>query len=861
MEGLFESEVFRVGDAQFVAGGLRLEADDAGVRLARQGLFGRCEAAALGEGWVFVSRHGVVARSETFLGDLARVGEVTGVDRVQVATRGRLAVVTRAGAIFVTDGRSVAAAGPTRVPARVSAFADEQNGAAALADGGLAVTRDGGASWREVALGSDVAIDVCFDRGALRVRTPRGWSALTPDGRLSPPEQTNPTEARGEIDPARLAALRAALHAQRERAPAPPREAVTLADGTTLRVRGASLERVGRDGAVITTFPLPRDYGCEAHTWGPAAAVTCGRDVYRTTDGEALSLVYSAASRDSRSDRAVRFSDDGLHLVLGQPCAPRVEAEGAPQTVCALLDGIGAWREVALPTGYDEPGAMRGGRILFARCEAGLCRAEVLDVETGSSRAITPAARPDAGDLTLASRPRWTRDGALVAVARRAGADPNGPSWLVRGDPGEALALQPLPSGTVDVAFDDQTRGVAVGSRLGTLARTLDGGRTWEPLPVPLDGTLPDVGYEPAGTRCEPEGCDVEGVFSVRGWGPARATEPRWFSMMPAALAPRVASAPPDTSASPDTSAPSSTRLRCASAGSATQSPWSRGTGEVLPGWWFGGRVRVRRASDDRSAPETLAWVGDGVRPGTATLPERARRRFDRRVLGAGTRGPLLGMDDEFLPAWRGPRATGLSFAGVLWGGRLLGFSGEGALAVPAPDGGVFVVATGYIDGTRLRLGAHVTAAGTLTAPRAVLARDRGYGFARVRGRGALAQLVAGRQVRVTPLDGGPAENLGVLPERLAVCNTPDRDRGAAVIDWNSGEGEALVAVESFRESTLRAEVAFSARGACLRGLVGRVVEADGNVFSLGLRASGSALVGYLDDAQAREPIRCEVQR
>ena len=69
-------------------------------------------------------------------------------------------------------------------PVVAAAFADARFGAAALADGALALTRDGGAHWERVALGGDLALDVVWsDR--LRVSLVSRHATLGPDGTLA----------------------------------------------------------------------------------------------------------------------------------------------------------------------------------------------------------------------------------------------------------------------------------------------------------------------------------------------------------------------------------------------------------------------------------------------------------------------------------------------------------------------------------------------------------------------------------------------------------------------------------------------------------------------------------------------------
>ncbi len=847
------------GGQRFDADGLRAEADDAGVRFARQRLLGSLLAAVdLGDAWVFVTWRGVVARSATFLGDVVRVGEAEAPARVQAATRGRLAIVAEGGALYVTDGRTVSAAGPTRAPVVVAAFASERFGAAVLTDGGLAATSDGGASWHDVDLGREAAFDVYCAPSALRVRTSRGWSALTPEHRLSPPEHDDGDSllrAPPVADPASVAAVRAALRARSTDAPVDP--APRLADGTSVRLRRCVLEHVGRDGAVLAASTLSDDESrCELRPWGPAAAVLTD-ELYRTEDGESLSLVYPSSFRRGApfaiDPARIHFASDGVHVAIERPCDPEPNDDDVRRrSACVLLDGIGAWREVALPTDQEVAG-VNGARILLTRCADDGCRATVVDADAGDARPVTLAPRPDAVGAALLSAPRWTRDGALTALAG-VGRGASAPRWLALGDPRAPLSLLPLRPGTIDVVFDDRTRGVAVGPHLGVVSRTLDGGRFWEAVDAPIEGSIAGARYDPSGSRCDAEGCVLSGWLSIRGWGAVRPHGDPWYSLSRATPADQGRDA-----GSPAGAAPwSPTRLRCASAGSPRPSPLPDAQG-ALASVWSAGEVRLVRGPRPHATTVTVAWAGDGLRRASASLPVGPDESPGSFVaLGAGARGLLLSGPRGLVATWAA-RAEPVAFDALAWGFRSHYTDPSGQLVLPTTDGGAALALSGMSDAYPVTVTARITPDGRLGASRAFRTREGPWGLGRVRDGYAFVERLADGRLRASPLDGGPAEVLAALPTRLPICaGAPPRD--AALVTWAVPPALPLVAIDELRVEALHAEVAITPTGACLHGVAARGAwEPHPLARRFVLRASRGRLEGFGDEPGAHRALRCEV--
>jgi hypothetical protein len=180
--------VERDGAVQRVlAGALRAEVGPAGVRLADERFATPILAATrTPSGWLFFSSDLVVARADSFLGALQPLGALprrfldswARQETVPTPSCGRFAFTTDDpdASLWITDG--VAPLAPVRAFApRVvisAAFADASHGLAVIEGGELFATRDGGAAFSRIALGTAAASSVACQDGALRVTTSTG---------------------------------------------------------------------------------------------------------------------------------------------------------------------------------------------------------------------------------------------------------------------------------------------------------------------------------------------------------------------------------------------------------------------------------------------------------------------------------------------------------------------------------------------------------------------------------------------------------------------------------------------------------------------------------------------------------------
>lgn len=136
------------------------------------------------DGWIFLSEDGTAAYSGSFVGRLHGLGRMPCPASLP-RSRGRLVVIDGRGALWTTDGH-----GPVRrvaLPSRVltAAFRDANHGAVMLERQEVLATADGGATWRRVALGAEVAWNVLLDHdGRLTVATTAGVRFVGPAGDL-----------------------------------------------------------------------------------------------------------------------------------------------------------------------------------------------------------------------------------------------------------------------------------------------------------------------------------------------------------------------------------------------------------------------------------------------------------------------------------------------------------------------------------------------------------------------------------------------------------------------------------------------------------------------------------------------------
>lgn len=838
-----------------VAGGVRVERDSAGVRLARQTVIGAFQSVIdLGGSWVFFTLDGLVARADSFLGDLTPLGTACRRGPLARATRGRLAIPCGE-RVFLTDGRSLTAAGATPSPIRDAAFSDALHGAASLRDGSLVVTFDGGATWRPVALGDDLCVRVAFEGGALVVTTLARTATLDANGRLAPiTERPDQEEPERDYEPASRArdlpedVLRAVSDAVGHELAA---SGVTLADGSSLQVDGSMVVHRGSDGRELSRSEIgasPR-----LRSWGSAALVF-SEFAYQTRDGETFTMVAPPAGADqwTLTRQSSVFSDDGVHAAVPFGCeSPRDDDD---TSLCVLLDGASRWQQLAREGSAGSPQypyAMHDGSLLIGGCTRDDCETRLLDVESG--RAWSPTFAGDASDLRLTALLRWTSDGALVGVACRGRTCDGERRWLVRGDPWSPLAVSPLPDGTVRVRFANRSRGVAIGRTLRSLWRTLDGGRSWEAVNVPVEGQALEWPGE-GESRCDERGCVISGLVALDGWGPLRAPSRTAFNAI---------TATDDSTQRPTDNTPAplaSTELRCTDDGPATDSPWrAQRTSDdesVDTRAWYGGALMIRRR--DRSV--TLDWRGEQISRGSITFAEGDVETLGYSPpIGASARAPMLFVDGALLPLWAGPRAPRIDLRSAMPNGRL-STGGEELAVLPLSSGGVLASMAMFARGRTFALVFEVGENGALRARRAfgegaaLLASGVGV----VRGQSARVTLDDRGVVRASPIASGAAETIATLTGPLRVCTDAEaRSAAQARLAVRYSSTPLLHFDDPSSDSTPKQlDVALTASGLCVAG-----VATSTQPPMRWLRASGGALRGFTEDLTHRRALRCEVAR
>ncbi len=842
-------ETDEAGPARSIVDGVRVESDAAGVRVARQavrGLF--AEVYELEGGWAFVSVEGVVARSDTFLGDLTLLGETCERHHSHRATRGRLAI-TCGDRAFLTDGRALTPAGVT--PSRVveAAFSDARNGAAGLVDGGLVVTSDGGATWRPVALGDDLCVGVTLAGGALRIRTARRTSTLSADGRLTPIADSEVEDEDSSRSDERVHAPEEAVRAvRRGEARDVSVGEVRLPDGSSVRAEEQAVVHLGADGSELSRSSLGANV--TLRRWGPSAIVF-GARAYQTRDGETYTLLSVPDGLEHISSAPdTLLSNDGVHAALLWPCAGVGEGRSV-SSVCVLTNGADRWRDVAREAIELSPYEMHDGALFFGRCAAEGCETRVVDADSG--RSWTPELAPDARDLRYATVLHATSDGDVVGVGYRGDFDRDARRWLVHGALFSPLSATPLPDATARVRFFDRLRGVALGGSMRSLSRTLDGGRTWERIEMPIDGVVTPW-PERGATRCDASGCVIDDSVRIEGWGPAAPSARRTFNVSLVRAREREVAPPSDAAEEPF--AP--TRLRCERVGAPVAAQWTveplddaEETTRVT--FWTGGSLRVR-ASDTAARIE---WRGESVPQGRRSLPIEDRYESTQiTALGEGARGPLLVLRGALVATWAGPRAPRIDVGTALPNVRTDLRGGETSV-IPTPAGGVAVLARGFAPRRVLSVAFEIGADGALGVPRLFPQWRRLSGVGLLRGRAAYISISERGAVEATSLAGGAPVAIGTLSSPLRVCADGEALGATPVRIATDYEPDALLRFdESAYAASHQVDLAVSSTSACVVGVVG----VSNNVRTR-LRASGGSLRGVTVDHRLSQAIRCEVLR
>lgn len=98
---------------------------------------------------------------------------------------------------------------------------------------------------------------------------------------------------------------------------------------------------------------------------------------------------------------------------------------------------------------------------------------------------------------------------------------------FVIGSPVTGMRERPLPEGATGVAMASVTRGIAAGEHAGLLWTTADGGETWQPAELPIDGDPSAITLDEP--KCENRSCSVGRLvwFDVEIVPPSNAPELR----------------------------------------------------------------------------------------------------------------------------------------------------------------------------------------------------------------------------------------------------------------------------------------------------------------------------------------------
>jgi hypothetical protein len=542
----------------------------------------------------------------------------------------------------VATGKETAWRALPAPPLHALAFLDEARGAGVFEAIGLAVTTDGGATWRPVAESAP--------RDALRVAgIRRRGDALRayayadgPDGAVDPDRATlgplePPHAPAGE--PATLRWIRAT---GRDPLEAAAGGGLELPAGLALVASHGMIARVDpRTGAVDEIVELGKSRSaspCAAARAGKTAWIACalsqdfGRELFDPFGVMHVALGDGKLAPDAPV--VVRNGETELHVspsggvMLAGPCK-----DESGQACVRQPDG--KWRTINADDDLEgrAMGPLADGRVAFLRGlfdgdvpaspADGADRARGLHVATlgadGVERALPPIGfSMSRGHVRAQSPIEEDVDHALRFVIE----DGEGPFAVVVPPSGEPAEVKRVPDAAV--ARVHAGRGIAVGE--GHVLASLDGGSIWDEVPAPpaaLDAATAAAvaADEPDGIALSETGARVGPMLRL-GWGPPEPVAPPPPApppLGPTLPAPARRADPPGRklvckSLGPSTGAPlatSAAQAREVLAGKATPPP--AGTRRESSVWSLG-------AFDARALLEEEGPDGHGSAPATWTL-------------------------------------------------------------------------------------------------------------------------------------------------------------------------------------------------------------------------------------------------
>lgn len=466
--------VVAVDDVHVLAAGLRVELAGDDVRIAEDGFTSAIPAAApTADGWLFLSRDGVLATSATWTGPLRRVADAPAAIVASQAGIGRITFRDEGGRWAWADAAGIHGFEGLPAPPMSAAFADTRRGAVVLPGGALRTTDDGGATWTDAPIGDDAAVALLAEGGAVRVY----WAARAPTDLFTGPSHEPPRELT-DLQQARIRAAQAAGAPAAPLGPWGPRDA----GGRHLVPWGARTLGVRSTEESLTIAVRDPD------GWTPLR-------IFPTDVSPAGGFLAGA---------------DGRSLAVVAPCRPEAPTDG--RAVCLTTDGGATWREADLPAAFADLEALAGTRLLVRlgrpASDAPLRLGgevpsswSVVDVATG---AVTPLSAPRASGDAGTHAARLLPDGTVVATVGPPGAGT--PRFLAVGEP-DALRLLPLPKGAELGTLLDARTGFARGADGSALWSTGTGGRRWKPLRLAVDGDPALLDLADSELGCDATGC------------------------------------------------------------------------------------------------------------------------------------------------------------------------------------------------------------------------------------------------------------------------------------------------------------------------------------------------------------------
>lgn len=415
-------------------------------------------------------------------GPLARPTPVASTELQRLSTlgpsRGRIVVLAGdlVGDLYSSDGGELVKA---PLPARSvigATFTDSLHGCVLLFDGTGRYTDDGGTTYRIVpGLARAFALDL--HHGSCRYSSGTHEEPVfqtidaTGDGVEYEPGDDSDRDGVYPYRPAELYLSRGSMaRIGRTRAVAIGPEPTT--------VQVFSLE----DGRRLGAYPDALPPSCTLIDAGDAAVAVCtpeGEDgtAWITRDGGSFTQLTGLGRVLAVPGAQLHGSDDG-QLAWTGACEDDPSIASGDDTICVLRNlETGAHESIMI----SEHGvsAIRGlaGDWLLLETLAGerywlahLGTEETVDVSVPGTRSLL--------EVELAS------DGTLVVFADHA----DGAKAVYLGTPGGELVRRSIPEAAVDVSFQTIDQGIAAGRTMRDVFRTRDGGQTWSPMVISLEG-------------------------------------------------------------------------------------------------------------------------------------------------------------------------------------------------------------------------------------------------------------------------------------------------------------------------------------------------------------------------------------